>query len=265
LSVLLLADSTSRWAQAMREMSGRLEEIPGEEAFPAYLESRIASFYERAGLVRLSNGKLGSVTIGGAVSPAGGNFEEPVTQATLKVVGGFLGLSAARANARKYPSIDPLESWSKYQSFIDAKKIDKAMSGLRRSHEIGQMMKVIGEEGISIEEFIVYLKGEFFDAAYLQQNAFDKIDEACPADRQKYLFDLIVEIMETPYTFEDKDKARRFFLELRQMFIGWHLTPFKSSEFAAFEKQVREKLSTALAAVLIFMSQGHTFLNIVTL
>ncbi|MCK5013619.1 MAG: V-type ATP synthase subunit A, partial [Candidatus Omnitrophica bacterium] len=119
INVLLLADSTSRWAQAMREMSGRLEEIPGEEAFPAYLESRIAAFYERAGLVKLRNGDTGSVTIGGAVSPAGGNFEEPVTQATLKVVGAFHGLSRARADARRYPSIDPLDSWSKYTSFIE--------------------------------------------------------------------------------------------------------------------------------------------------
>ena len=123
LNVFLLADSTSRWAQAMREMSGRLEEIPGEEAFPAYLESRIASFYERAGVVKLRDGSVGSVTIGGAVSPAGGNFEEPVTQATLKVVGAFLGLSRERSNARKYPAIDPLDSWSKYPSFIDTEKL----------------------------------------------------------------------------------------------------------------------------------------------
>ena len=122
LNVLLLADSTSRWAQALREMSGRLEEIPGEEAFPAYLESYIAAFYERAGYVRLPDGSTGSVTIGGTVSPAGGNFEEPVTQATLKVVGAFHGLSRERSDARKYPAIDPLISWSKYKSVIDNKK-----------------------------------------------------------------------------------------------------------------------------------------------
>ena len=126
LDVLLLADSTSRWAQALREMSGRLEEIPGEEAFPAYLESVIASFYERGGIVKLKNGKTGSVTIGGTVSPAGGNFEEPVTQATLKVVGAFHGLSRARSDARRYPAVDPLESWSKYPSVVESADLAEA-------------------------------------------------------------------------------------------------------------------------------------------
>ncbi len=154
LHVLLLADSTSRWAQAMREMSGRLEEIPGEEAFPAYLESRIASFYERAGLVKLHDGSLGSVTIGGTVSPAGGNFEEPVTQATLKVVGAFHGLSRERSDARRYPAIDPLISWSKYKGFIGEKEEYAGHEALRRAYEISQMMKVIGEEGTSLKDYI---------------------------------------------------------------------------------------------------------------
>ena len=127
LDVLLLADSTSRWAQAMREMSGRLEEIPGEEAFPAYLESTIAAFYERAGKVRLKDGRIGSITIGGTVSPAGGNFEEPVTQATLKVVGAFHGLSRERSDARKYPAIHPMDSWSKYAGVVPS------LSGATRS------------------------------------------------------------------------------------------------------------------------------------
>ena len=161
LNTLLLADSTSRWAQALREMSGRLEEIPGEEAFPAYLESLIASFYERAGLVRLRTGEEGSVTIGGAVSPAGGNFEEPVTQATLKVVGAFLGLSRERSDARRYPAIHPLDSWSKYRSVVDRKELDYARGILRQGSEVNQMMKVIGEEGTSLDDFVVYLKSEF--------------------------------------------------------------------------------------------------------
>lgn len=243
LNVLLLADSTSRWAQAMREMSGRLEEIPGEEAFPAYLESRIASFYERAGLVQLQDGSKGSITIGGAVSPAGGNFEEPVTQATLKVVGGFLGLSQARANARKYPSIDPLESWSKYTSFIDQKKIRTVMDMLRKSHSVGQMMKVIGDEGTSLDEFVDYLKGEFFDAVYLQQNAFDKTDEATSAERQRYVFDLIHEIINQEFRFENKDRARKYFQELRQVFINWNSSGFQADDFKHNEKLIRDKLS----------------------
>ncbi len=245
LQVLLLADSTSRWAQAMREMSGRLEEIPGEEAFPAYLESRIAAFYERAGLVLLRNGAIGSITIGGAVSPAGGNFEEPVTQATLKVVGGFLGLSKARADARKFPSIDPLESWSKYTSFIDDKKTEQGRAILRKSQSVNQMMKVVGEEGTSLGEFIDYLKGDFFDSVYLQQNAFDKMDEATSKDRQIYVYNLIHEIIKLEMSFDSKDAARRYFQELRQVFVNWNSTAFDTKEFKDLEQSIRAKLMKA--------------------
>ena len=191
LNVLVLADSTSRWAQAMRELSGRLEEIPGEEAFPAYLESRIAAFYERAGRVKLRSGQIGSVTIGGTVSPAGGNFDEPVTQATLKVVGGFHGLSRARSDARRYPAIDPLDSWSHYNSVIDGDRVEKARTLLRKGNEVGQMMKVVGEEGTSLDDFTCYLKAEFLDAVYLQQNAFSESDATTPVARQKVMFDVV--------------------------------------------------------------------------
>lgn len=242
LNVLLLADSTSRWAQAMREMSGRLEEIPGEEAFPAYLESRIASFYERAGLVQLRDGKVGSVTIGGTVSPAGGNFEEPVTQATLKVVGAFHGLSRDRANARKYPSVDPLESWSKYPSFIEKDKVAKGVKILKKSDNVERMMKVVGEEGTSTGEFIDFLKGEFFDTVYLQQNAFDKVDEATNADRQKAVFSLVEAIIDQQMQFEDKDAARRFFQELRQAFVTFNTVEFDSSDYKERDAAIHKKL-----------------------
>ncbi|MBI3616655.1 MAG: V-type ATP synthase subunit A [Candidatus Omnitrophica bacterium] len=247
LNVLLLADSTSRWAQAMREMSGRLEEIPGEEAFPAYLESRIANFYERAGLVKLRDGSMGSITIGGAVSPAGGNFEEPVTQATLKVVGAFHGLSRDRANARKYPSIDPLESWSKYTSFIEPEHVRKGAAILRKSNSVNQMMKVVGEEGVSTQEFIDYLKGDFFDAVYLQQNAFDKTDEATAADRQKHVYGLMTEIIDREFQFENKDTSRRFFQQLRQSFVNWNSAAFQSEDFKGKEKDIRHKISNGQA------------------
>ena len=239
LDVLLLADSTSRWAQAMREMSGRLEEIPGEEAFPAYLENRIASFYERSGVVRLNDGTFGSVTIGGTISPAGGNFEEPVTQATLKVVGAFHGLSRDRSNARKYPAIDPLESWSKYRSFVDDNQIKKAQDVLKKGNEVSQMIKVVGEEGISLDDFTIYLKAEFIDAVYLQQNAFDEVDAATIADRQKYVFNVIYEIAEKPFNFENKDNARRFFQALRQKFIEWNSIEWGSDKFHSKENDVR--------------------------
>jgi V/A-type H+-transporting ATPase subunit A len=222
----------------MREMSGRLEEIPGEEAFPAYLESRIASFYERAGLVRLHDGTTGSVTIGGTVSPAGGNFEEPVTQATLKVVGAFHGLSRERSDARRYPAIDPLISWSKYPSVIPEEHRSRGYAILRKSHDVGQMMKVIGEEGTSLADYIDYLKGEFFDFVYLQQNAFDPVDESCSAERQEYIFAFIADILDAEFGFEDKGAALRFFQHLRQLFKGWNSTVFRSSEFAKAEEEI---------------------------
>jgi V/A-type H+-transporting ATPase subunit A len=242
-NVLLLADSTSRWAQAMREVSGRLEEIPGQEAYPAYLESRIASFYERAGLVKLHDGSIGSLTIGGTVSPAGGNFEEPVTQATLKVVGAFHGLSRDRANARKFPSIDPLESWTKYKSFMDQGAIDLAKEILLRGDGVNQMMKVVGEEGTSIEDFVIYLKADFFDTVYLQQNAFDKIDAATTSERQKYIFSKIVEILEKDFIFENKDVARSYFYKLRHSFIDWNYKKFLSPEFKEQEEKINQTLS----------------------
>ena len=238
LNVLLLADSTSRWAQAMREVSGRLEEIPGEEAYPAYLESRIAEFYERAGRVKLFNGQEASLTIGGTISPAGGNFEEPVTQATLKVVGAFQGLSRDRANARRFPSIDPLESWSRYSSFIEKGLIDNARDILIKGNEISQMMKVVGEEGTSMEDFLVYLKSEFLDSVYLQQNAFDKVDAQTPAERQEYVFRKVSEILTGEFSFEDKDKARSFFYSLRQLFVDWNYKEWDAAEFKEQEKEI---------------------------
>ena len=237
LNVLLLADSTSRWAQAMREISGRLEEIPGEEAFPAYLESRIASFYERAGAIELNDGRIASVTIGGTVSPAGGNFDEPVTQATLKVVGAFHGLSRSRSDARRYPAIDPLDSWSKYVGIIDPKKVAKINQMLRRGDEVRQMMTVVGEEGTPIEDFTIMLKAEFFDSAYLQQNAFDDVDAATSTDRQRFVFDKILEVVETDFDFENKDEARRALKKISSMFINWNYAPWDPSVAPESERQ----------------------------
>ena len=245
LNVLLLADSTSRWAQALREESGRLEEIPGEEAFPAYLESLVASFYERAGLVRLKDGKLGSITICGAVSPAGGNFEEPVTQATLKVVGSFLALSRDRANARRYPSIHPLDSWSKYASIVPKAKIDAARQMLRAGNDVNQMMKVVGEEGTPTSDFVTYLKSEFIDSVYLQQNTFDPVDSACGSKRQEYVFDKILAVINKSFSFSDKSAARTFFQNLRQAFIDWNYIPWGTDDFKAQEAKIDELLATA--------------------
>ncbi|MBO5064707.1 MAG: V-type ATP synthase subunit A [Clostridia bacterium] len=238
LNVLLLADSTSRWAQALREMSGRLEEIPGEEAFPAYLESYIAAFYERAGYVRLPDGSTGSVTIGGTVSPAGGNFEEPVTQATLKVVGAFHGLSRERSDARKYPAIDPLISWSKYRSVISTKKSQYCKSILHQGNEIGSMMKVIGEEGTPLQDYVMYLKSEMLDAVYLQQNSFDPIDANSGTSRQRYVTDKLIYVLGSEYNINSKDDARAFLNRLRQKFIDWNYTEFGSDSFRKVEAEI---------------------------
>ena len=238
LDVLILADSTSRWAQAMRELSGRLEEIPGEEAFPAYLESRIAEFYERAGYVELPDGSHGSMTIGGTVSPAGGNFEEPVTQATLKVVGAFHGLSRTRSDARKFPAIDPIESWTKYKGIIPIEQVKGAHEMLRRGTEVHQMMMVVGEEGTSVEDFVYYLKSEYLDSVYLQQNGFDEVDAVSDPERQTYVFNKIYDILKSDFVFETKPDARQFFSDLRQLTLDWNYIKMDTKEFKTQEKKI---------------------------
>lgn len=252
LDVLLLADSTSRWAQAMREISGKLEEIPGEEAFPAYLSSRIAAFYERAGVITMLDGTKGSLTIGGTVSPAGGNFEEPVTQATLLVVGAFHGLSRARSDARRFPAIDPLLSWTKYLPTVHKSLQSKipdweacvtyTMKILQRGDEIGRRMEVVGEEGITIEDFIVYLQSELYDFAYLQQNAFSTEDVYCPMEKQIDLFGIIQTIFSHQYSFLSHDIARKFFLNLQSDVRNLHYVAYPSDQYTQGKQDIRNKL-----------------------
>ncbi|EPP34699.1 ATP synthase alpha/beta chain, C terminal domain protein [Chlamydia ibidis] len=259
LHVLLLADSTSRWAQALREISGRLEEIPGEEAFPAYLSSRIAAFYERGGALRMKDGSEGSLTICGAVSPAGGNFEEPVTQSTLSVVGAFCGLSKSRADARRYPSIDPMISWSKYLDQVadileDKVKgwgdsVKKANYFLREGTEIGKRMEVVGEEGISMSDMITYLKSELYDFCYLQQNAFDTVDCYCPFDRQIELFSLMTRIFDAKFDFDCSDNARSFFLELQSKIKTLNGQEFRSEEYEEGMRIIQKLLETKMLQV----------------
>ncbi len=256
LNVLVLADSTSRWAQALREMSGRLEEIPGEEAFPAYLASRIFELYERAGQVVTKDGEAGSLTLGGNVSPAGGNFDEPVTQSTLAVVGGFLGLTYARSYARRYPAIDPLISWSKYldqaASEFRAERhpdwiemVESAKVITQEGSEIKKRMEVVGEEGTAVGDFIIYMKSELFDAGYLQQNSFDENDVFCPVERQVELFLMLTEIFENSFeNIRDHDDARSYFVRLSSEFKHLNVTEFKSDEYqkqkAKIENMVKD-------------------------
>jgi V/A-type H+/Na+-transporting ATPase subunit A len=257
-NVLALADSTSRWAQALREMSGRLEEIPGEEAFPAYLASRISAFYERCGLIELRDKRQGSITLCGAVSPAGGNFEEPVTQATLAVVGAFLGLSRARSDSRRYPAVDPLISWSKYVD-LAARQLEDKVPGwgqlvhraqrlLIDADEIRRRMEVVGEEGTPIEDLVLFLKGELFDFVYLQQNAFDSQDAYCPMERQLELFSFLQRIFVAQFDFPDRDSARTYFLHLQGQLKNMNYVEYRSAEYQQALKDMEELLSQGIEA-----------------
>ena len=249
MNVLLIADSTSRWAQAMRETSGRLEEIPGEEAFPAYLDSSIKGIYERAGVIRTADQSEGTLTMIGTVSPAGGNFEEPVTQSTLGTVKTFLGLSAARAYKRFYPAVDPLLSWSRYleqlqpwftenlsQSWVD--NVQQLVKLLRKGDEISQMIQVTGEEGVSTEDFVIHQQALFLDMVYLQQDAFDPVDLAVPLKRQQESLNTIVNLVNTDYHFTDNDAARDYFTKLTGLFKNLNYSPGNSNEYKEYSEKI---------------------------
>lgn len=248
-NVLMLADSTSRWAQAMRETSGRMEEIPGEEAFPAYLDSAIRAVYERAGVLRTADGDIGSFTLIGTVSPAGGNFEEPVTQSTLGTVKTFLGLSAERAYKRFYPAVDPLLSWSRYSEQLAGwydghiaagwtARVREMIDLLRRGDGILQMMQVTGEEGISLDDFVTYQKAVFLDTVYLQQDAYDSIDCATPMARQRTAFDLAYRLVTRAWTFKDKEAARTYFTQLTGLFKNLNYAHPDSPDHAEYLRQI---------------------------
>lgn len=222
---LVIADSTSRWAQAMRETSGRMEEIPGEEAFPAYLDSAVKAIYERAGIISSPDGRSGSLTMIGTVSPAGGNFEEPVTQATLGTVKTFLGLSADRAYRRFYPAVDPLISWSRYLRQLApwfeknlqpgwSRTVEGVVDLLHRGDQIYQMMQVTGEEGVTLDDYVAYQKALLVDMVYLQQDAYDPVDISTPRDRQLRQFSLLNRILDLQMSFADQASARDFFVRL---------------------------------------------------
>jgi V/A-type H+-transporting ATPase subunit A len=253
--VLLIADSTSRWAQAMRETSGRLEEIPGEEGFPAYLDSSIKGAYERAGVLQTNDGSLGSLTMIGTVSPAGGNFDEPVTQSTLGTVKTFLGLSSARAYKRFYPAVDPLISWSRYldqlrpyfeqhlqPGWTDAVHVLSQL--LHQGESIYQMMQVTGEEGITLEDYVTYQKSLLLDMVYLQQDAYDQVDVSVPLERQQEVFSLVHGLMQRDYPFKDKAEAQRFFTQLTGLLKNLNYTPRDSEEYTGYLAQIDDLVKT---------------------
>jgi len=250
-NVLLLADSTSRWAQAMRETSGRMEEIPGEEAFPAYLDSAIRSVSERAGLLQTSDRSQGSLTMIGTVSPAGGNFEEPVTQSTLSTVKAFLGLSYDRAYKRFYPAVDPLISWSRYleqlapwyNEHLDpawTKRVRELQDLIERGDAVLQMMQVTGEEGVTLDDYVTYQKALFVDMVYLQQDAFDPVDVSVPLQRQRASFLKIYHLMQREYHFPDKKAARDYFTRLTGLFKNLNYTAESSPEYESLQKEITE-------------------------
>ena len=259
--VLLLADSTSRWAQAMRETSGRMEEIPGEEAFPAYLDSSIKGVYERSGVIRTNDGTVGSLTMVGTVSPAGGNFEEPVTQSTMSTVKTFLGLSYDRAYKRFYPAIDPLISWSRYLTQLTpwlkkeiapdwVERVQAMNSLLKQGDSIYQMMQVTGEDGITLDDYVTYQKSLLLDMVYLQQDAFDAVDSSTSLTRQQESFDLINDLVNRCYQFEDKASARDYFTHLTGLYKNLNYSHKKSPEYGDYLTQIQHLADAVTASEL---------------
>ncbi len=257
LKVLLLADSTSRWAQALREMSNRLEELPGQDAFPMDLSAIISSFYARAGLVHLRNGVTGSVTFLGTVSPAGGNLKEPVTESTKKAARCFYALSQQRADSKRYPAIDPLDSYSKYLEYpeiveylddhIEDGWVKNVMEGktlVRRGKEAAEQINILGDDGVPVEYHEMFWKSELVDFVILQQDAFDDIDANCPIDRQKYMFDFVMEMCRKEYNFADFEECSAFFKTLINLFKQLNYTEWKSEAFAKGEAEIRAFATT---------------------
>ncbi|MBR5660079.1 MAG: V-type ATP synthase subunit A [Bacteroidales bacterium] len=256
LKCLLLADSTSRWAQALREMSNRMEELPGADAFPVDLSAIISNFYSRAGMVILNNGQTGAVTFIGTVSPAGGNLKEPVTESTKKAARCFYGLEQNRADQKRYPAVNPIESYSKYLeypeiiSYLDQNvekgwvgKVLDAKNILRRGREANEQINILGDDGVPIGYHVSFWKSELIDFVFLQQDAFDSIDALCPMERQKFMLDLVLELCEIEYQFDDFEKCRDFFKELINDLRQMNYTEFHSEAFEEYAKKTQKLLN----------------------
>ena len=256
LRCLLLADSTSRWAQALREMSNRMEELPGADAFPVDLSAIISNFYSRAGMVVLNNGQTGAVTFLGTVSPAGGNLKEPVTESTKKAARCFYALEQTRADQKRYPSVNPIESYSKYleypeiKSYLDSRimkgwvdMVLKAKNYVRRGKEVSEQINILGDDGVPISYHEMFWKSELIDFAFLQQDAFDATDALCPIERQKYMLDLILDICDKSFKFEDFEQCRSFFKEMINIFRQMNYSEFESEKFLQYKQQLDKLLS----------------------
>ena len=257
LRCLLLADSTSRWAQALREMSNRMEELPGADAFPVDLSAIISNFYSRAGMVVLNNGKTGAVTFIGTVSPAGGNLKEPVTESTKKAARCFYALEQNRADQKRYPAVNPIDSYSKYLEYPEIQEylddavqkgwVDMVISAkniVRRGREMKDQIDILGDDGVPMSYHIAFWKSEMVDFAFLQQDAFDPIDALCPLERQKYMLNLIMSICEREFEFEDYERCREYFKQLINDLRQMNYSEFGSADFKEYNNQLTKLLES---------------------
>ena len=255
LKCLLLADSTSRWAQALREMSNRMEELPGADAFPVDLSAIISNFYARSGMVVLNNGKTGAVTFIGTVSPAGGNLKEPVTESTKKAARCFYALEQNRADQKRYPAVNPIDSYSKYleypeiREFLDEKiekgwadMVAKAKNIIRQGRDAAEQINILGDDGVPMSYHETFWKSELLDFVFLQQDAFDAVDSLCPLERQKYILNLILDICDRKFEFDNFEDCRNFFKEMINDLRQMNYTDFHSEDFEKYNSQLSKLL-----------------------
>ncbi len=256
LKVLLLADSTSRWAQALREMSNRMEELPGQDAFPVDLSAIISNFYSRAGTVNLNNGETGSVTFIGTVSPAGGNLKEPVTESTKKAARCFYALEQNRADQKRYPAVNPIDSYSKYLEYPEIReyleeifgagwveKVERTKNIILRGKEASDQINILGEDGVPMTYHIMFWKSELIDFIILQQDAFDAVDALCPLERQKYMLDYVLSVCDLDFDFENFELCRDFFTELINNFRQMNYSEFKGEQFYQYQEKINNLIS----------------------
>ena len=256
LRCLLLADSTSRWAQALREMSNRMEELPGADAFPVDLSAIISTFYSRAGMVVLNNGQTGAITFIGTVSPAGGNLKEPVTESTKKAARCFYALEQNRADQKRYPAVNPIDSYSKYLEYPEiigytdekiqkgwVEKVLKAKNYVRRGKEMADQINILGDDSVPVSYHEAFWKSELIDFAYLQQDAFDAVDALCPIERQKYMLDIIIDICDKEFSFDDFEQCRDFFKNMINTLRQMNYSEFGGEKFNEYQQELSKLLS----------------------
>ncbi|MBO7436248.1 MAG: V-type ATP synthase subunit A [Bacteroidaceae bacterium] len=256
LRVLLMADSTSRWAQALREMSNRMEELPGPDAFPMDISSIIANFYGRAGYVYLKNGQPGSITFIGTVSPAGGNLKEPVTENTKKVARCFYALEQERADRKRYPAINPIDSYSKYLDYpefdkyitgrIDSEwisKVNELKTRLLRGKEISEQINILGDDGVPVDYHVTFWKSELIDFIVLQQDAFDEVDAVTPMERQVTIVDRVIDICHTEFKFDTFLEVIDYFKKVINLCKQMNYQPFESEKYFEYEKELKVLLA----------------------